>query len=552
MLGREKDYKLLFEYLRQIIYLPEKAYLDKTQLSSDAVQLAQGLDVLHTFVLEATHLGYDLANGKTDSARMPSRENVLAGPLKAVHGTLQHLTWMMDEIAAGDYKQRLELLNDLSKSFNSMVAYLVELSYQDKLTGLLNVEGFDKHAKDLLRAHTAPDYYMVSINVNDFRHYNVLYGSERGDALLVNVSNHLQFCCGKDELCGRLTADHFMCLVRGSSAEDVVSRLDVDKAQQWQGITSRTYLFRHGVYKITDYNMNIRTMRECATYAANSIPKSSRFNYGIFDKQLQSKFVMENSILNSFEEALREEAFKVYVQPKVDLKTNVVTSCEALVRWQSPDKEILLPGEFINLFETNGLITALDFYMAEQVCKWLRNRLDKGLKIIPVAVNFSRMHLLDNDFIRHLVQILNRYQIEPKWFEVELTESAFFENEEAVIKMMQALHQAGFTIAMDDFGSGFSSLNFLKNIPIDVLKIDKLFFDNFMTDIRGRLVLEDILSIAKHLRLKTVAEGVEAPEEVEFLRHHGCDFVQGYYFYKPLALDKMDELFQQPGKVAVL
>ena len=536
----------LFEYLRQIIYTPETAYLDVANLPPEQKKLAQGLAVLLQFVLETRHFGEDLASGVISDARLPSRENPFAGSLKAVHGTLQHLIWMMDEVAGGDYKQRLHLLGDLTISFNNMINYLVELSFQDRLTGLLNTEGFDEQGASVLKT-AAPEekYYVVSINVNDFRHFNVLYGSERGDSLLISVGNYLRGCCGRGELCARVHADNFLCLVRSSSIVEVAERLNVDSAYHWQGITNRTYLFRHGIYEVIDKSMPLRKMRDCAIYAASSIKNEPAKNYAVFDAVLNKQYTVENSILESFEEAMRKEKFQVYYQPKVSLTKNKIISCEALVRWQSAIGEIVLPGNFIGVFEANGLITALDFYVADRVCNMLRRRLDAHQPVVPVAVNFSRVHLMDNNFTQRLMDILGRYRIEARLFEVELTETAFFENREATLKMVNNLRQAGITIAMDDFGTGFSSLNFLKNIPIDVIKIDKLFFDNFDTDERVRLLLTDILSIAEHLHLKTVAEGVESTSEVDFLRKHGCNIGQGFYFYRPLTEEQFIKVLQE-------
>jgi EAL domain-containing protein (putative c-di-GMP-specific phosphodiesterase class I)/GGDEF domain-containing protein len=546
----------LFEYLRQIIYTPETASLDVASLPPEQQKLGQGLQVLQQYVLENRRLGEDLSNGTIKGARLPSRENPLAGSLKAVHSTLQHLIWMMDEVADGDYQQRLHLMGDLSVSFNNMLSYLVDLSYQDRLTGLLNAEGFDKQAAQILQ--TAPaeaQYFVVSININDFRHFNALYGTGRGDGLLVSVGLYLQERCGEGELCARIQADNFLCLVQGSSAASVAARLNVDSAYHWQGVTTRTYLFRHGIYQVHDRQLPVRQMRDCALYASSSIKNDPVKNYAVFDAKLREQFLVETSILESFEEAMRQDKFQVYYQPKVLLAPagsgtlpDKICSCEALVRWQSAVGELVLPGSFIQLFEANGLITALDFYVTGRVCAMLRRKLDRGEPVIPVAVNFSRVHLMDNNFVRHLTEILEDYRIEPRLLEVELTETAFFENKDATLQLIKQLHAAGFTIAMDDFGTGFSSLNFLKNIPIDAIKIDKLFFDSFATDGRVRLLLKDIISIAKHLQLRIVAEGVESGDEVEFLRQQGYDMVQGYYFYHPLKEEELAALLKKEGQ----
>jgi predicted signal transduction protein with EAL and GGDEF domain len=180
------------------------------------------------------------------------------------------------------------------------------------------------------------------------------------------------------ELCARIAEDNFICLVLGSSAAGVAARLNVDSAYHWQGVTTRTYLFRHGIYEVQDRRIPVRRMRDCAIYAAGSIKNDPVKNYAVFNEDLQKKYTVETSILESFEEAMRKEKFQVYYQPKVALQGDRITSCEALVRWHSAAGEIVLPGNFIDLFEANGLITALDFYMMERVCNMLRRRLDAG------------------------------------------------------------------------------------------------------------------------------------------------------------------------------
>jgi len=466
--------------------------------------------------------------------------------MKNVHNTLQHLVWMMEEVASGDYKQRLHMQGDISLAFNHMVDNLIELSLYDHLTGLLNMEGFQEHAAALLAA-TVPSthYYVIAININDFKNYNALYSSEQGDALLRKVGHFLQSCCLTGELCARLHADNFVCLVQGKNAKEIIKRLNVDDSDQWQGITSRTYLFRHGIYAVEDIAVPVRRMQDCALYAANSIKNEPQKNFALFDATLAQHFNLENSLLKNFHQAITEKNFHIYYQPKVDLATGKIISCEALTRWQSPQGQMVATEQFINVFETNGLITALDFYAAEEVCALLKQQLEAKAPMVQIAVNFSRVHLLNKNFVQQLLTVLGKYHIDPHWLQIELTESAFMENRLATLQMVRELHEAGLTIAMDDFGTGYSSLNFLKNIPIDVIKIDKLFFAEFATEKRVRLLLKDILSIAKHLQLKTVAEGVETKEEVDFLQRLGCNMVQGYYFYKPLTKEQLLEVLAE-------
>ena len=539
----------LFQYLKKIIYEPEKAVLDRRDLPEEVQPLAEGLDVLLQFVLEERRFGKELSEGHICEVQVPSRENVLASPLKAVYGMLKHLVWLMGEVAGGDYKQRLSAANDLSEAFNRMIAYLVDLSLRDKLTGLLNGDGFDERAAALIeRDDREGTYFLVNIDVNGFKGFNTIYGSEKGDELLVRMARLLQSCCGEHEICARIHADDFMGLFLGQDEGDVVQRLEQKAENLWPQGNMLTHPFHIGLYAVPDEEIPIRVMRNYATFANRSIREDSLQYYASFDLSMAKQYAIEETLLEHFEQALANQEFAVYYQPKVDVRTEAVIGCEALVRWNSPWGEQVSPGAFINLLETNGLITLLDFYVLEQVCCKLRHRLARHLPVVPVAVNFSRTHVRDAGFVTRLLTILDRYGIAPAWIEVEITEAAFFESQEDMLFIVERLHRAGLTVAMDDFGSGFSSLNFLKNIPMDVMKIDKLFFDNFMTDSRVRLLVMDILSMARHLGLHTVAEGIELKEEVEFLRAHGCDVIQGYYFYKPLKSVEMDQVMDEAVK----
>ncbi len=537
---KNSENEVLFHYLWQILYEPEKASLPSGELPASQ-QLAAGLDMLLRFVLETRCFGDDLVSGHIRDARQPSRDNVLAGPLKAVHSMLQHLIWLMDEVAGGDYEQRLMLANDLSESFNNMVEYLVELSQHDRLTGLLNTNGFDKQAQKLLKADEKVHYFILSVDINAFKNFNSIYGAEKGDELLIRVGHLLQRICRPGELCARIHADQFMCLIQSQDALEAADRFNLDKAGIRPPLASRAYLFRHGIYAVEDPEIGVRQMRAYAAFAGRSVQNDLVRNYAVFDMTMAARYAVENEMLEGFENACKNSEFELVYQPKVQAGDGRIVGCEALVRWRQ-GTHLVMPDTFIPLFEVNGLLMVLDFYLLEKICCWLRSSLDAGQPVVPVSVNFSRTHLMEHGFVQHLKVVLDKYHVSPEWIEIEITENAFFDDRNGMLLMAEELHQAGFRIAMDDFGTGFSSLNFLRTIPLDVMKIDKLFFSNFATDVHGRLLLEDILQIAQHLGLRTVAEGVETAEEAEFLRQKGCDLIQGFYFYRPLSADKLQEI----------
>ena len=543
----------LFAYLQKILYDPQNASLEIDALPSSQHDLAKGLKLLLQFVLENKDLCEDISNGKISTARVPSRTNPFVGPLKNVHHTLQHLIWLMDEVAAGDYQQRLQVMGEVSVSFNNMVNCLVDLSLHDRLTGLFNSDGFSSKAKELLsNAKPTEHYFMIIININDFRHYNAVYDSSRGDELLIRVAKYLRTCCHEGEICARLHVDNFACLAKGKDLEDITARFILNNHGKWPYPPNHAMLFRHGIYAIQDATIPVRQLIEYAAYTANSIKNNGSLSYAVFTPALAKQYKLENNVMKTFSKAIASCAFKTYYQPKVDPATGKIISCEALVRWLPPQGSLIMPSQFINLFETTGLITALDFYVVNQVCTMLRKRLDAHLPVTQIAVNFSRAHLHSRDFIANMLKTLNKHQIDPHYLQVEITETAFFEDITTTQKIVKELHESGITIAMDDFGSGYSSLNFLKNIPIDVIKIDKLFFDNFAEEERTRLLISDILSIAHHLNLTAVAEGVETKEEVDFLIKGKCDLIQGYYFYKPLTEEQLNVALQNQATKSVI
>ena len=546
LLTKQEALQVLSSYLQDITYRPEQAKLDKSVLPQEFQKLVAELDCLLRDILEARNFGRKLGSGVIRSAKAPARNNYLAAPLKSLHGLLLHLLWLMDELGRGNLAQRLDLANDLSYAFNRMVDNLVDLSLRDKLTGALNANGFESRCREVLD-RCPGDYYLISININDFRHFDALYGSEKGDALLRQVAEFCRSRCGVNELYARFHADNFVCLVLAECAEAVAERFDMDALSRKNNFSYRTFMFRQGIYKVTRRTLPVRKMCAYALFAERSLKKDAARAYVIFDKELEARFEEENSILSNFYRGISQKEFVLYYQPKVDLRSGLVQGAEALVRWRTQDHEVVLPGKFVNLFEQNGLIAELDFYVLEQACENLRGRLEAGKPVVPIAVNFSRVHLLDADFINRVVNILRKYEVTPNLIEPEITETAFFESTDAMITMIEGMHQAGFRIAMDDFGSGFSSLNMLKNIPVDVLKIDKLFFEDFEVDERGWNLVQDILSIARHLGLRCVAEGVENKQQAEFLQKSGCELAQGFYFYHPLKEEEFDQLLQRQG-----
>ncbi len=240
--------------------------------------------------------------------------------------------------------------------------------------------------------------------------------------------------------------------------------------------------------------------------------------------------------------ALINKEFIVYLQPKIDLSTRQISGAEALVRWLPPDENLIPPKDFIPLFEKNGFVVELDFYVYEEVFKVLRKWLDEKRCLVPISLNVSRIHLRDYNFVPRLTSLINKYNLPTDLIELEITESTFFENINQLLKVISELKHYGFTFSIDDFGSGYSSLNILKDLPIDVLKLDKGFFPRDNISKKEKIIVSTIVDMAKKLDIRVISEGIETIEQCDFLTNIGCDMVQGYLFAKPMPISEFEKI----------
>ena len=252
--------------------------------------------------------------------------------------------------------------------------------------------------------------------------------------------------------------------------------------------------------------------------------------------------MLEEDLEKDFREGVENNEFKIFLQPKFDIKTEKIVGAESLIR-REKDGVLIMPNSFIPEYEKTGVITKLDMFVFESMCKKLRKWQNKGYKVFPIAINESRRHLYNKNHVSELEKIVKYYNVNPNLLELELTETVVVENIESAKEAEKKVHALGFVVSMDDFGVGYSSFYMLKNINIDILKIDKSFSDEVMEDKRGRIILEAIIDMAKKLEIKTVAEGIETKEQLEYLKQIGCDMAQGYYFEKPLPIKEFESKY---------
>lgn len=435
------------------------------------------------------------------------------------------------------------LKNVIVRSQYYLVSEMKYSSEHDSLTGLLNRSAFFAAAHQLLTENPGQKFAMIRMDVDDFQTYNSFWGEEEGDKFLCAIAGWLRQAAERcvPSVYGRINADAFgICM---PDCADVIQR---EAAQIFEAIGTYNPEYRLvpsiGVYEISDPAEKPQKMYELAALAARSC-KGSYLEYLSYYKPEQSEHVLENQwIVNEMQHALDSEQFEVFLQPKYALSTKMPYGAEALIRWRHPEKGLLSPGVFIPVFEQNGFIGKVDYYMWEHTCMLLRKWIDEGLNPAPISVNVSRMDLFRPDLVEQLAALVKRYDIPPRLLQLEMTESTYMANQLIMEKVVRELQSCGFTILMDDFGSGYSSLNTLKEIHVDVLKIDMKFLSEKSEVIRSRTILASIILMAVGLDMPVIMEGVETAAQAAFLQSIGCNYVQGYYFARPMPVPDYEKL----------
>lgn len=388
-------------------------------------------------------------------------------------------------------------------SLESSNKTLYDITTKDPLTGAYNFETFKKKAQKLL-TQTTKKYSLSYVDFADFKYINDVFGYKYGVDIKITEFMH-------DMYGGQAVSVQCGICYLEDLAEDL----------QIEGILDR------------------------ANYARKTVKTGLNRKYAVYDESIRKQLRYEKSIENRMLKSLENEEFLVYFQPKVDLQTGLATQAEALVRWQTDEGLIIPPDKFIPIFEKKYLISSLDQYVFKKVCAFIRRRLDAGLPVNTISVNVSRLQFYNSDFVKTYEDIKNKFRIPDHLLEIEITESIAFDNVTFLEKTVSELKSKGFLISIDDFGTGFSSLSLLKNIPIDVLKIDQSFFRESIHKEKDNIVIKGIIDLVNKLSIRTVAEGIETAEQVAFLKSVNCNMIQGYFFYKPLPEDKFEAILNK-------
>lgn len=443
----------------------------------------------------------------------------------------------------------IEILEDMLQAYPGMLAgKQAEPSCDEqeieKITYLVKraqkIQHFESNVRDLI-LHSSKSIACIQFDISRFKIINDIYGERMGDQILQFIKDNLAEICNETQYYLNLRSDVFVVLseFQHESELDELIRQIQARCKMFKNI-KLTYSI--GVYIVNDRKMDLRQIEDRAAMARKKAKGNMMNNVLYYQEEFKEMLYIRKFIEESIPSAIDEKQFQMYLQPKYSIVQNHIVGAEALVRWQHPDRGMIYPNEFIPVIEENGYIKKVDYYIWKEACNFLKRCEQAGIKNCPVSVNVSRLHLTDTVFMDYLAQTIHEADIPKEQLELEITETI---GDEQISNMAELLKQQGYKLLMDDFGSGYSSLNILLETPFDVIKLDKKFMENMMVSEKGRLILEYVVAMADKLGLELLAEGVETEEQVELLRKIGCDNVQGYYYAKPMPVEDFFELLQK-------
>ncbi len=482
-----------------------------------------------------------------ESALLSGADDFIAKPFNFVVARKR-----VDNIVRKHVLEREQLQTALRKTKLVADQRTQELFYaakHDQLTGLLNRVAFCQSVAKLLEDHPDKEYAIVRFDIERFKIINELYGSSKGDEILKAVARYLEHYAESQGACARLEADHFaLCLPKDIAfGKDYAENLE--RILETTGIKHRIVLY-FGLFEIQDRTMPVDIMCDRANLALRSIKGNYNTRFALYDTNMHQRLILKHQMQEEADQALIAGEFEPFIQPVFDASTGTVVAGEALARWKHPEKGLISPGAFLPFFENSGFIARLDGYMREEVCRILSLISAKGLPQIPLSVNVSRIEFYDPSFCNDLAQLTERYRVSTSSLRLEITESAYTDNFPQLLQAIAELRRLGFTVLMDDFGAGYSSLSMLRDAPVDIIKLDMRFLSGKKEkNEREKIILQSIVPMAKSLNLPIIAEGVETVEQAEFLRSIGCDCIQGYLYAKPMPKDDFIALLSEKNTV---
>ncbi len=435
---------------------------------------------------------------------------------------------------------QLKLISNLSFNVLSRIK-LLEVSqlgeYYDYATGVLNTNGIVTSLDTLYKMDLVANYFCAHVNIKHFKSFNLKYTYNGGDIILREFAEQMYSNLKENELFGHLGEDNFIAVVKKANKKEFLENIKNIRLEYNNDIIQlKLYV---GIYDICHDDDSSVVLSNCAT-ALNIARNSPAMQYVTFTEEMHRQALEIKHIEDVMHQALENNEFITFYQPKICLTDFSLVGAEALVRWKKGDV-LIPPFKFIPIFEKNGFITEIDFCMLRNVCKSIKKWEDMGLNPVTVSVNFSKVHLGNRNFVSQIKDTIDSYGISPKYIEIEFTETLDVENYNSLVKVNRELKQWGLKTSIDDFGAGFSSLNMLKDVPVDVVKLDKSLIDDTNSSTREKIIIQDIVKMAKTLDIEVIAEGVEELDQLLFLKNINCTQIQGYIFDKPLSIEEFEK-----------
>lgn len=472
---------------------------------------------------------------KVNAVILPNIDNIFLLRFKQSSIYYKFSCYLSNEEKTNGILLRIEMLS-------SEESYRYRLA--KNITNDKNPLSFNMEIQHLFKNNPNTEFAVIQLDIENFKLINHIYGEDIGDEIIKHIINSLKFLCDDDQLYVRLTADVFMIVTPYINKSDIIKFIKkINK--ELLNYNNIPYKIVYGISKIINKNEKLRVYGDRAALARKSIKNNALHFYAFYTEELDNK-LLNHWIEMNMASSLAKKEFVMYLQPKYSISSNTLVGAEALVRWIHPEKGIILPTQFIPLFEQNGFIVKLDKFIWEEACKFIRNWIDNGNTPIPISVNVSRRNMIDNNYINTINKLVKKYDINKELLELEITETV---DDLTVTNSIKSLKKNGYTLLMDDFGSGYSSLNMLKDTQFDVIKIDREFLTDFIESDRGKNIVNHTINMTQEIGLNVIAEGVETLDQAKFLSECGCDIVQGYYYAKPMPINEFITIYSNGEKL---
>ncbi|UOF92584.1 EAL domain-containing protein [Fodinisporobacter ferrooxydans] len=439
------------------------------------------------------------------------------------------------------------VFNDITerKTTDEKIRYL---AFHDALTGLPNRKMMHSHLRDALKSRqTHESVAVMFIDLDSFKHINDTLNHTVGDEVLKDVAQRLQACVFDSGIACRMGGDEFAIILPNVTNMNIVQGIaDGILKQLRKPLFIEDRILRVtasiGISFAPDHGEQVEPLIRSADIAMYAAKERGKNKFYVYTQELHNEYSRRLEIENALREAVENEQFEIFYQPIIDVKTGHVASLEALIRWNRPEYGFVSPTEFIPIAEETGQIISIGRWVARSVCRQIKNWQQLGYSLVPISINVSGMDFQLPDFMERFKEIVNEGEIDPKWIEIEITESALMNDIQHAMQTLKDLKEMGVRCAMDDFGTGYSSLSYLRKFPVDKLKIDRSFVKDISNQ-ENQAILRNIIQLARNLRLLVVAEGVETQEELRFLQSEMCDYVQGYLYSQPISAAGIEDRF---------